>query len=122
MSPQIDAWISRSLLGVGLLAVAVGTIDPLEGSIVILGGFTLIAIAAYRRRSRQRIGLSWSVLLVGVGVGAMFSLSAMGGVGGTSGHSAWWAVTILPYPVGWLVGVIESVQLAREHRSRRLQP
>jgi hypothetical protein len=103
------------LLVVGLLAVVVGTIDPLEGSLAVLGGFGLVALAAYLRHSRYRIGLSWSVLLVAVGVAVMFLFSSLGGVGGGSGRSAWWALLILPYPIGWMVGVVESLRLVREH-------
>ena len=29
----------------------------------------------------------------------------MGGVGGSSGHSAWWALLILPYLVGWSIDI-----------------
>ena len=114
MMPHRPAWVSRSLLIAGILAVVVGTGDPLEGSIAILSGFVLIALAAYLRHSRYRIGLFWSVLLVALGVAVMFFLSAYGGVGGTSGRSAWWAMAILPYPIGWIVGVVESIRLVRE--------
>lgn len=107
-------WVSRSLLVAGLIAVALGTIDPLEGSIAIVGGFALVAVSAYLRHSRYRIGLTWSVILVTVGVALMFLLSAAGGVGGSTGRSGWWALVILPYPIGWIVGVAESVRLVRE--------
>src|SRR5262245_36938510 len=30
-------------------------------------------------------------------------LSAIGGVGGNSGHSVWWALLLLPYLVGWSI-------------------
>ena len=108
-------WVSRSLLVAGLIAVVVGTIDPLEGSVAILGGFALIAVAAYLRHSRYRAGLAWALSLVAVGVAVMFILSALGGVGGSSGRSGWWALVILPYPVGWLIGIVESIRLVREH-------
>jgi hypothetical protein len=44
-----------------------------------------------------------------VGVAAMFVLSAFGGIGGKSGHSMWWGVLILPYPVGWLMALAGAV-------------
>jgi hypothetical protein len=108
------AWVSKSLLVAGLIAVAVGTLDPLEGSVAILAGFALIAVAAYLRRSRHAAGISWALALVAVGVAVLFLLSDLGGVGGSSGRSGWWALTILPYPIGWLIGIVESVRLARE--------
>lgn len=114
MTFRLPAWVSRSLLVAGLIAVVVGTADPLEGSVAILGGFGLVTLAAYLRRSRHRVGLTWSVLLVTFGVAVMFLVSAYGGVGGSSGRSMWWALTILPYPVGWIIGVVESIRLIRE--------
>jgi len=33
----------------------------------------------------------------------MFVLSAFGSLGGQRGHSMWWGVLILPYPVGWIM-------------------
>jgi uncharacterized membrane protein len=44
-----------------------------------------------------------------VGVGAMVALSVAGGIGGKSGHSMWWGVLILPYPVGWLMALVGGV-------------
>jgi hypothetical protein len=35
----------------------------------------------------------------------MFGLSWGGGIGGKSGHSIWWGVLILPYLVGWSMGI-----------------
>jgi len=39
----------------------------------------------------------------------MFALSAVGGIGGKSGHSMWWGVLVLPYPVGWLMALVGGV-------------
>lgn len=114
MAPRFPAWLPRSLIVAGLLTLVIGTIDPLEGSIAVLVGLVLITLAAYLRRSRFRIGLSWSAVLVALGVAVMFLFSAFGGVGGTSGRSAWWALMILPYPIGWIVGVLESIRFVRE--------
>ena len=106
--------VSRSLIIVGVAAVIVGTIDPLEGSIAILAGFALIAAAAYLRHSRHRIGLYWAVPLVAIGVGMMFLFSSFGGIGGSTGRSMWWALTMLPYPIGWMLGVVQSIRLLRD--------
>jgi uncharacterized membrane protein len=45
-------------------------------------------------------------VLIAVGVGAMFLVSAWGGFGGTSKRSMWWGVLILPYPLGWIMGIV----------------
>jgi hypothetical protein len=63
---------------------------------------------------------TWSFILIAVGVGAMFVLSAYGGIGGKSGHSMWWGLFILPYPVGWLMALAAGVAgLVRFFKGRR---
>jgi len=105
---------SRILVIVGLVAMVVGALDPLEGSIVILAALGLVVIGELLMRSRHRIALSWSFLLVLLGVAAMWVMSAMGGIGGDTGRSSWWALVLIPYPVGWLCGLIFTVRRLRE--------
>ncbi len=52
---------------------------------------------------------AWAVILIAVGVAALFGLSAVGGIGGRSGHSMWWGLLILPYPLGWLMALAGAV-------------
>jgi hypothetical protein len=35
----------------------------------------------------------------------MSALGSVGGIGGKSGHSMWWGVLILPYLIGWSMGI-----------------
>jgi len=100
------ARVSFILVIVGLLAMLVGAIDPLEGSIVILPGSGIAAIGAFLGKSRYRMLLLLAFILIAVGVGVMFGVSSIGGFGGNSGRSMWWAFTILPYPVGWIMGLV----------------
>jgi hypothetical protein len=109
---------SRILVVAGLVAMAIGALDPLEGSLVILPGTGLIALGALLSNSRHRFLVSWSFLLVGAGVGAMWGLSAIGGFGGTSGRSNWWALVLVPYPVGWVMGLVGAVRILREGSGR----
>ena len=98
------AKILAVLGGVGMLA---GALDPMEGSVVILIGSALVAIGTFLSRDERRF-LSYRVLvfiLVATGVAAMFVLSAIGGFGGSSGRTMWWGVLILPYLIGWSMGV-----------------
>jgi hypothetical protein len=104
---------SRVLVIVGLVAMVVGAIDPLEGSLVILPGAGLVALGAVLGKSKHRTLLLWAFGLVAAGVGAMFWLSALGGIGGTSGRSSWWALVILPYPAGWTMGLIGAIRSLR---------
>ncbi len=98
---------SRVLLVVGGLAMLVGAIDPMEGSLLILPGSGLVALGTYLGQAERwliafRVGV---FILIAIGVGALFGLSAVGGIGGRSGHSLWWGLLILPYLIGWTVGI-----------------
>ena len=84
-----------------------GAVDPMEGSLLILPGSGLVALGTFlehgeRRRFLYRLGV---FLLILLGVGALWGLSMVGGFGGTSGRSNWWGVLVLPYLVGWSMGI-----------------
>jgi hypothetical protein len=97
---------SRAMVIVGLAGMLIGAIDPLEGSIIILPSAGLVALGAFLGKSRRRNLLYWSFALTAVGVAALFVLSWFGGVGGPEGHSTWWAVVLIPYPIGWMMGLV----------------
>jgi hypothetical protein len=117
---------SRVLVIVGAIAMLLGTLDPLEGSVLILPGCGLVALAMYLsgRDHRTVLYCTWAFILIAVGVGAMFALSAVGGIGGRSGHSMWWGLLLLPYPAGWLMAlagaVVGFVRMfkGRDHRAQ----
>ena len=113
---------SRILAVVGGIAMLVGTLDPLEGSLLILPGSGLVALGVFLGRKERRTILYWAsaFVLIAVGVAALFALSAVGGIGGKSGHSMWWGVLMLPYPVGWLMALVGAViALVRYFKGRR---
>ena len=115
-----ETW-SRILVIVGGIAMVAGALDPLEGSVVILAGSALVTLGTYLGDTGRSLLVYWIwvLLLIAVGVGAMFGLSAMGGFGGTSGRSMWWGVPILPYPVGWIMGIVSlSIRLVKSFRQR----
>jgi len=97
---------SRILIIVGGIAMLVGAIDPLEGSLLILPGSGLVALGTYLGQGERRLITYrvWVFILVAIGVGALWGLSAVGGFGGP-GRSNWWGVLILPYLVGWSMGI-----------------
>ncbi len=114
---------SRVLNVVGLTAMLIGAIDPLEGSFIILPGVAVVVLAALIGKSRHTTQLCWSFALVAISVAAMVVLSRLGGVGGNSGNSSWWAVVLLPYPIGWLMGLVGAVRsLIESWNNRALQP
>lgn len=110
---------SHVLVAVGLVGMLVGAIDPLEGSFVILPASALTALGAWLGGSRYRMLLGSAFVLIALGVGAMALLSMWGGVGGRSSHSAWWLLVVLPYPVGWILGLVGVVlRVVEAYRGR----
>lgn len=87
--------------------MVLGALDPMEGSVVILGGSGLVALGtSLSQEKRQWFAYRLSVfLLIVFGVAAMWGLTMVGGIGGKSGHSIWWGVLILPYLIGWWMGM-----------------
>jgi hypothetical protein len=101
-----NGW-SRILIFVGSIAMLIGAVDPMEGSVVILLGSGLVALGVFLGHSQRRL-IAYRVgvfMLILVGVGAMWVLSWLGGVGGKSGRSMWWGVLVLPYLAGWSMGI-----------------
>ena len=101
-----EGW-SRVLTVIGSIAMLLGAIDPMEGSVVILPGSGLVALGALIGHQERRLIAyrAWVFLLIAFGVGALFGLSAIGGFGGPSGRSMWWGLLILPYLIGWSMGI-----------------
>lgn len=91
---------------IGVIALIIGAIDPLEGSVIIVAGSLLIALSTYLRKDRHwKIFLASAIMII-IGVIFLFYLSSLGGFGGTSTLSWWWGTLILPYPIGWLMSIV----------------
>lgn len=98
---------ARILVIAGGIAMLLGAVDPLEGAILILPGSGLVALGTFLGHANRR-SVAYRVvvfLLIAFGVGAMWRLSALGGFGGPSGLSMWWGVLVLPYLIGWSMGI-----------------
>ena len=104
---------SRPLIIIGLVGMVIGALDPLEGSLLILPSTGLVALGAWLGLNPARKLVSWALLLVAVGVGVLWGMSSVGGLGGDTGRSMWWALLLLPYPVGWILGVIGAARALR---------
>lgn len=111
MTPRRSRW----LVIVGLVLMLAGVLDPLEGSIVILAGSILVAVGAFFSGTRSRLPIV-ATASIAVGVGALFGMSALGGVGGNSGRSIWWLLLCLPYAIGWILGLIGAARTLRAPR------
>jgi hypothetical protein len=92
---------------VGSIAMVVGAVDPMEGSAIILPGSGLVALGTFLSHSERRLIAFrvWVFILIAIGVGSLWGLSRIGGIGGNSGHSLWWGLLILPYLIGWSMGI-----------------
>lgn len=98
---------AKILVLVGSIAMLVGAIDPMEGSLVILPGSGLVALGTFLGHSQRRLIVYrlWVFSLIAIGVGALWGLSMVGGFGGASGRSYWWGMLVLPYLIGWSMGI-----------------
>lgn len=98
---------SRILVIVGSIAMLVGALDPMEGSLIILPGSGLVALGTFLGQSERRLIAYrvWVFILIAIGVGALWGQSMIGGIGGDSGRSMWWGVLVLPYLIGWSMGI-----------------
>ena len=98
---------ARFLTIAGYIAMLVGALDPLEGSLLILPGSGLVALGAFLGKKERRLIAYRAMvfLLVAVGVGSLWWLSSVGGFGGPGERSMWWGSLILPYLIGWSMGI-----------------
>lgn len=101
-------WI-RIIYIIGVVSLIAGAIDPLEGSVLIVAGSSLIALSTYFLHDRHRKFFLAALLAIVIGVIALFYLSSLGGFGGNSALSWWWGTLILPYPLGWLASIVMLV-------------
>jgi len=97
---------TRLIYIIGIIALILGAIDPLEGSVVILSGSILLFLSTYLSHDRHRKIFLTALLMIITGVFFMFYFSSLGGFGGDSKLSWWWGTLILPYPLGWLLSII----------------
>ena len=104
--------LSRVLFIIGVIAMVVGILDPLEGSVIILAGSGLIVLGTWLGNKGWTLSVYRACLfgMITFGVIALFWMSAVGGIGGNSGHSLWWGLVLLPYPIGWLLGIANLVR------------
>lgn len=101
-----ERW-GRWLVIAGAVGMVLGSIDPLEGSLLILAGSGLQALGMQFGQVPRALKIfRWATfVLVACGVAALWGLSAVGGFGGPGERSWWWGMLILPYPIGWSMGL-----------------
>jgi hypothetical protein len=104
---------ARFLLILGLGLMLLGALDPLEGSVVIAAGSIIAAWGGWLGPGRGRTLHYWAAAMIVAGVALMFGWTAIGGFGGETGWSIWWGLTLLPYPIGWVLGLVAAVRMLR---------
>ncbi len=119
---KADPQFSTSLEIMGAVAIVIGVVDPMEGSVLILAGSVAVTLAMWLQSRDTRKRAYWAATSAAIALGVMwlFLLSSVGGFGGTSKLSKWWGLLLLPYPLGWIaaiIGLVREVRHWREHRA-----
>lgn len=109
----------RIIYIIGVIALIIGVLDPLEGSVVTAAGSSLIALSTYLTKDRHWKIFLASLIMIIIGVFFLFYFSSLGGFGGTSTLSWWWGTLILPYPLGWLMSIILLIVRAVKNAKRQ---
>ena len=99
---------TKIMVVIGSIGLLAGGLDPMEGSVLILIGSGLVALGTFFSRGDRRLIRYRALvfLLIAIGVVALWGLSAVGGIGGKSGHSMWWGLLLLPYLIGWPMAIV----------------
>ena len=111
---------TRVIYIVGVVALIIGAIDPLEGSVLIIVGSASLALSAYLNNDRHSKIFTTSLIMIVIGVFFMFYFSSIGGFGGTSKLSWWWGLLILPFPIGWITIIVVLIRRAIENKKSKL--
>lgn len=107
----------HALLIIGFIAMILGVIDPLEGLVIILFGAGLVALCSFLLKSQHSKITLWAFILTLICVALLWGMSALGGIGGSTGRSYWWAILLIPYPSGWIMSLVAGVKVVRESHS-----
>ncbi|MDZ7604082.1 MAG: hypothetical protein U5K79_00515 [Cyclobacteriaceae bacterium] len=99
---------------IGVVAMIIGALDPMEGSVIILGGNVLLVISLFMTDDCHKKHFLITLIMIAIGVFFLFYLSSLGGFGGTSELSWWWGITILPYPIAWIFAMIMLIFRVRQ--------
>lgn len=94
------------LYHLGIIFFFLGTLDPMEGSLLIAPASIMIAIGSYLLQKKYWKFYVADSVLIAIGVFFLWFLSSLGGFGGNSRLSIWWGLTLVPYPLGWLLNII----------------
>ncbi len=95
---------TRVIIIIGVIALIIGAIDPMEGSIVIAVGCIFTSLATFLTHDRHHKIFLAAAIMILVGVFSLWYVSSLGGF--DPKREWWWDVLILSYPIGWLISII----------------
>lgn len=104
-------WV-RIIYIIGVIALIIGALDPLEGSLVIDTGAVFIVLSSFLMQDRHRKVFLISAIMIFVGVFSLWLVSSLGGY--DPKREWWWNVLIIPYPLGWVIFIVTLVLRAME--------
>ena len=87
-------------LKIGIALILLGSLDPMEGSILINLGSILLAISGLILGRRWKWWCLIASISITIGVISLWSVSSLGGFDPQT--EWWWLLAIVPYPVAWL--------------------
>jgi len=117
---KTNANVLKTIAIIGTICFIIGAIDPLEGSILIFIGAILIALEKYLKHDVLWKWFTAIAVSIIIGVAFLFYFSSLGGFGAGASLSWWWAMLILPYPIGWLSGISLLIYKAVKNKPRAL--
>ena len=91
---------STLFLRIGIALILLGSLDPMEGSVLISLGSIVFAIASWLQQNAWKWHTVVAAAAIGLGVSALWIVSSKGGFDPAT--EWWWLLAILPYPVAWL--------------------
>ncbi len=90
----------------GIVLFLLGSIDPLEGSVLVALGGIVMAVVARRMEDPHWKYYRLAAILLVAGVAVLWIVSALGGFGGESDLAWGWGWLLLPYPAGWFMVLV----------------
>jgi len=85
---------------IGIALILLGSLDPMEGSVLISLGSIVFAIASWLQQKAWKWHTVVAATSIGFGVSALWIVSSKGGFDPAT--EWWWLLAILPYPIAWL--------------------
>ncbi len=111
--------LTRILYYAGVVAMILGAVYPLEGSVLILSGNLLLVISMYITNDRQRKQFLATLIMIAVGVFFIYFTWSLREFGGTSKLIWLWDILILLYPAGWIFAMVMLIIRVRQKRKAK---